>query len=190
MLLANAVHQEVLSSPISSAAQTTWEPNNFVFQKSEFESEARPRHLIITLQNVQLHKCATVCTLSKFFLSTVLHFLWVLESRSGCTTKNARNGKSLSIGFYCNNYLHYCFLACRSIIQQKIAVKILPSSYLLWLGIIFKIKRPEFVRFSLLVFFKKVTEIGVQNLWPVRGSDRTSESGVEFHIPKLAVLVQ
>ena len=47
MLLVHAVCQEVLSSPVSSAAQTTI----LVFENSEFESEDRPRHL--TLQNVQ-----------------------------------------------------------------------------------------------------------------------------------------
>ena len=48
MLLANAVHEQVLSSPILSAAQTTSGTEHvqyFVFENSEFESEAGPRYL-------------------------------------------------------------------------------------------------------------------------------------------------
>ena len=63
--------------------------------------------------------------------------------------------KSLSLGFYCSNYLHCCFLASRSIIHQKIAVTYFWSSYLLWLGILFEIKRQLFARCSLFVIFEK-----------------------------------
>ena len=130
------------------------EPNNFGFENSEFESEDRPRHL--TLQNVQLHICPTVC-IGCLNLSWARHyaFCYCWKAEAVVLRRTQEMVKSLSLGFYCSNYLHCCFLASRSIIHQKIAVTYFWSSYLLWLGILFEIKRRLFARCSLFVIFEK-----------------------------------
>jgi len=118
-----------------------------VFENSEFESEDRPRHL--TLQNVQLHICPTVC-IGCLNLSWARHyaFCYCWKAEAVVLRRTQEMEKSLSLGFYCSNYLHCCFLASRSIIHQKIAVTYFWSSYLLWLGILFEIKRRLFARCS------------------------------------------
>ena len=125
-----------------------------VFENSEFESEDRPRHL--TLQNVQLHICPTVC-IGCLNLSWARHyaFCYCWKAEAVVLRRTQEMEKSLSLGFYCSNYLHCCFLASRSIIHQKIAVMYFWSSYLLWLGILFEIKRRLFARCSLFVIFEK-----------------------------------
>ena len=109
-----------------------------VFENSEFESEDRPRHL--TLQNVQLHICPTVC-IGCLNLSWARHyaFCYCWKAEAVVLRRTQEMEKSLSLGFYCSNYLHYCFLASRSIIHQKIAVTYFWSGYLLWLGILFTV---------------------------------------------------
>ena len=155
MLQVIPVCQDIVSSPVSSAAQTTWGTEQFlVFENSEFESEVRPRHL--TLQNVQLHICPIVC-IGCLNLSWARHyaFCYCWKAEAVVLRRTQEMEKSLSLGYYCSNYLHYCFLASRSIIHQKIAVTYFSSGYLLWLGILFEIKRRLFARCSLFVIFEK-----------------------------------
>ena len=150
-----------------------------VFENSEFESEDRPRHL--TLQNVQLHICPTVC-IGCLNLSWAWHYAFCCcwKAEAVVLRRTQEMEKSLSLGFYCSNYLHYCFLASRSIIHQKIAVTYFWSGYLLWLGILFEIKRRLFARCSLFVIFEKShRNWGTKS---VTGSDRTSDiAQVIFH---------
>ena len=125
------------------------------FKNSEFESEARPRHL--TRQNVQLQKCALYTCIGCLNLSWSPHydFCSCLKAKAVVLRRTQEMEQTLSKGFYCSNYLHYCFLASQSIIHQKIAVTYFWSGYLLWLGILFEIKRRLFARCSLFVIFEK-----------------------------------